>query len=408
MTELAPEMKSLLRKAIQIPSVSGEEGAFVRFVQMWGREEGFETDLWETADDDVLGHPHGSARHLSLTGRPILVLRSRGSGEGRSILFNAHSDVVAVPEAALWSVGAWSGEEMDGRIYGRGACDVKGALISALWAMTVVRRNFGSMGGDVMLELVPGEEDCVGLGTLTSILRGYSADAAVVLEPTECLPRCASRGGLRFEVTCLGRAVHGTVKWLGQDAIVTMRAVLGTLDVLEHRWNQASADALFASYSLARPITVDSVQGGGPQGMLCDRCTCCGYLELLPGDSLKEWKDRLERELREELALAGQSPDAILVRFTEEYHGHRADTNGELCRLAQRLAGIDVWAAFNSGCEAGVRANLHRTPTLVWGPGSLEQAHAIDEFVRFDQVQRVAGIFVELTREWCGFEKGKA
>jgi len=142
--------------------------------------------------------------------------------------------------------------------------------------------------------------------------------------------------------------------------------------------------------------------------MLCGRCACGGYLELLPGDSLKEWKERLERELQEELARAGERLDAISIRFTEEYQGHRADTNGSLYRLAQRVAGIDRWAGFNSGCEAGVRANLHGTPTLVWGPGSLEQAHAVDEFVRFDQVQRVAEMFVELIREWSGPVKGKA
>jgi len=398
-------MKSLLRKAIGVQSVSGGEGAFVRLIEMWGREEGFETDLWETADDAVLGNPHASARHISLKGRPTLIVRSRGSGGGRTILFSAHSDVVAVPEPSRWSVGAWSGEEIDGRIYGRGACDVKGGLISALWAMTVIRRCLGALAGDVMLELVPGEEDCVGLGTLTSILRGYTADAAIVLEPTECLPRCASRAGLRFEVMCRGRAVHGTLKWLGQDAIVTLRAVLGALDSLERRWNQRSADALFALYPLARPITVDNVQGGTSQGMLCDRCACSGYLELLPGDSIEAWKGRLETELRDELALAGDRPDAISVRFLEEYQGHRAQTDGPLCRLAERVAGIDSWAGFNSGCEAGVRANLHKTPTLVWGPGSLEQAHAVDEFVRFDEVQRVASMFVDLICEWSGSGK---
>ena len=65
--------------------------------------------------------------------------------------------------------------------------------------------------------MVPGEEDCVTLGTLTSVVRGHTADAAIVLEPTEGQPRNASRPGLRFEVTCRGRAVHGTVKWLGRE-----------------------------------------------------------------------------------------------------------------------------------------------------------------------------------------------
>ncbi len=87
------------------------------------------------------------------------------------------------------------------------------------------------------IELVPGEEDCVTLGTLTSVARGHTADACVVLEPTEGLPRNASRPGLRFEIACRGVAVHGTVKWLGRDAIALATAVLGVLPQLEAEWN---------------------------------------------------------------------------------------------------------------------------------------------------------------------------
>jgi acetylornithine deacetylase len=139
--------------------------------------------------------------------------------------------------------------------------------------------------------------------------------------------------------------------------------------------------------------------------MICDRCICAGYLELLPGDDLAIWKNRFERELRDELSSFGQDLSDIHIAFSEEYHGHRTDPEDALCRLAREVSSASV-SAFNSGCEAGLRANMQNTPTLVWGPGSLRQAHAVDEFVQWDDVRRCAGMFASLALGWCGKRRG--
>jgi acetylornithine deacetylase len=285
-------------------------------------------------------------------------------------------------------------------MYGRGACDTLGPLVSALWAMLALKRS-GTRHATMLLEIVPGEEDCVGLGTLTSIARGYRADAAVVLEPTAGVPRCASRGGCRFEITASGRAVHGTVKWLGVDAIGLVRQVLAALEAMEQRWNDRS-DALFDLYPLARPITPDRLDAGRWQGMVADEALCAGYLELLPGDDLAAMQTRFERELLADLSARGVDPARVRVMFSEVYAGHRTDPGAPLC-LGARAAfeassrPFPGWAAFNSGCEAGIRSGLHGTPTLVWGPGDLAHAHAVDERVDLAEVQAVAGMFAHLT-----------
>jgi acetylornithine deacetylase len=408
LTAAEPAMRQLLRRCIQFPSISGQEKEFTDFLADWATEAGFEIDLWQT-DETMLGKFDASRqKHIPLAGRPTLVIKKRGAQGGRSLLFNAHSDVVAAPHPEKWTFGPWLGTEHDGRIYGRGACDVKGPLVSALWAMSALP------AGNVMLELVPGEEDCVTLGTATSIARGYTADACIVLEPTESMPRNASRGGCRFEVACMGKSVHGTVKWLGEDAIKLAREVLTVLPILEQRWNDRSADSLFSAYPIARPITVDAVHGGDWQGMICDHCKIGGYLELLPGDGddAEIWKNRLIMELRQELANRGQGKRSVEITFPEQYSGHIISSAHPLCLTAQaaveestqflqntelRWAG---WSGFNSGCEAGLRAGLLGTPTLVWGPGSLAQAHAVNEFVEFSQVRAVAQMFARFAANW--------
>jgi acetylornithine deacetylase len=404
----AEAMVDLLVRTVQFESTSGSEGPLVRFLAKRAREMGFSVDLWEgdEAAAKALGVPVG--RHLPLAGRLTLVIALCGRGGGRSLLFNAHSDVVAA--GGGWTVPPWEGRISSGRLYGRGACDTKGPLISALWAMVALQQSGVPLAGDVLLEVVPGEEDCVGLGSLTSVARGHRADAAVVLEPTQNLPRLASRPGCRFELVVAGRAVHGSFKWLGVDAIGLMRRVLGALDAVEKAW-PAGECAAMAPYPIARPVTVDSIHGDGWQGMICDRCTAAGYLELLPGDDLRASEHAFEELLRAELSERGVPQDAVALRFTERYLGHLLDEGHELCLAAletvkneqRSSAGTEWlgWAGFNSGCEAGVRSKVHGTPTLVWGPGDLGLAHAPDEYVSLEDVRQGAAQFASLALSWC-------
>ena len=399
-------MLDFFRSALSFPSVSGQEGDFVRFVAEWGRRQGFQVDLWQASEASLGAERLRFPRHLPLDGRPTLVLALPGDPELPSLLFNAHSDVVPAASDG-WNFDPWGGTLADGKVYGRGACDAKGPLVSALWAMSRWAGR-SRRRGTVMLELVPGEEDCVGLGTLTSLVRDWHADAVVVLEPTEQLPRCASRGGCRFEIEIIGRAIHGTVKWLGRDAIEGACAAAAILGDLEADLQKDGGDELFAGYPVARPITIDSIHGGHWQGMVCDRCTCAGYFELLPGDDLDFWQRKFAGEVTLRLESRGVQPEHVQIRFGEEYQGHRLDPNDALCRcaaealIACRGPGQFTWTGFNSGCEAGLRANRTQTPTLVWGPGSLVHAHAVDEYVAWADVRRVADAFTQLIDQWGG------
>ncbi|MCL5770424.1 MAG: M20/M25/M40 family metallo-hydrolase [Planctomycetes bacterium] len=406
---LQPQAESLLAEIVRIPSISGREKAVVRRLAQWARACGFSVDVFETDEKSLAGFPEAAAGHLPLKGRPTLVIRHPGRERGRSLLFNAHSDVVAAPEPERWRHGPWSGFMARGRLYGRGACDSKGPLVSALLAMQALREiaaGADAPRGDILLELVPGEEDCVGLGTLTSLMRGYRADAVVILEPTEGQPRCASRSGLRFRITVAGRAVHGTLKWLGRDAIADLRRVLAALERMERKFNRKKSNQLFADYPILRPITVDQIQGGSWPGMVCDQALCTGYFELPPDEDISVWKRRFQRELEQRMGKAFAAGD-MKTDFIEEYSGHATAPEHPLCRLAERILQINErklawkgWKAFNSGCEAGLRWRRQGVPTLVWGPGSLEQAHAVDEFVDLAAVRDTAVHLALLAYYW--------
>ena len=409
----------LLQDLIAFKSVSGGEAPLVHYLQRWAEEQGLIADCFETSEAALPDMPCTRAKHLPLADRPTLVLRIAGCGNGRSILFNAHSDVVDAPEFQQWRHDPWTAVRQGDRLYGRGACDTKGPLVSALLALVELKRQFPQgLPGDVLLEIVPGEEDCVGLGTLTSVARGYKADAAVILEPTEGRPRCSSRAGLRFQLMFTGRAVHGTVKWLGHDALADARLALAALDDMQAAFQAPDSGECagpltgqFAAYPFLRPITVDRIQGGTWQGMVIEQVSCAGYFELLPDDDISRWKKRFTDELQSRLQAASAGKARCGINFTEEYTGHHTRPDHPLCVTAwqavsalSKKSGEDLakegWCAFNSGCEAGLRWGLTGTPTLVWGPGSLAQAHGADEYVDISDVRKAAREMAELAIRW--------
>jgi acetylornithine deacetylase len=389
----------LLIQSVRIKSVSGSEKEFVLFIKEWADNNGFETDLFDidpSMKEKVFLWP---PKHLPLENRPVLVISLRGKGGGEKIIFNAHSDTVSEGDSSSWNASPFSGEYKDGFVSGRGSCDTKGPLVSALWAFLLLKKKYPEgLPGDLYLEIVPGEEDCVGIGTYGSVNRGYRADAAIVLEPTESIPRCASRGGLRFAVEAKGRAIHGTVRWLGKDAILSMRKVLSAIDEVQDEWNDRNADPLFATYPIARPIAVDKISGGKWQGMVCDSCRCEGYLETLPSDDLDIMRQKFITDISAKLP--GEDLEFI---FTENYLGHYTSPESDLCKAAEfaventpqdEFSGWDSWSAFNSGCESGIRTRLFGTPTIIWGPGSVEHAHSPNERVKFDDIRYCAEVFV--------------
>ncbi len=158
------QARQLLQKLISFQSVSGREAPLVHYLDQWALDQGFETDCFETDEAALPAHPCTRAKHIPLAGRPSLVIRLGGNGTGRSLLFNAHSDVVDAPKPETWRHGPWAGELENSRLFGRGACDTKGPLVSALLAMCELKSAYpGGLPGDVLLEIIPGEEDCVGL-----------------------------------------------------------------------------------------------------------------------------------------------------------------------------------------------------------------------------------------------------
>ena len=153
-------------------------------------------------------------------------------GAGRDLLLNGHIDVAPVGDEAAWTAPPWEPVLRDGRVYGRGAVDMKGGLCCALFAAKAIRDAGLRLRGRLSVASVAGEEDG-GTGTLAAILRGHTAHGAVVVEPTRLRVVPAQAGSLMFRLTVHGLSAHGCVREEGVSAVESFVPLLAALRRLE-------------------------------------------------------------------------------------------------------------------------------------------------------------------------------
>jgi len=211
--EIIDLLRALLAFETITPSTASvEHDEFIRhqaFVQEILGKLGFqEIDVWE-ADAGALDATPGSGvdKSRDLRRMPILVGRLAGVGGGRSLILNGHYDVVPLGLREAWTHDPFAGEIVDGKIYGRGTNDMKGGIAAMLKALEFIGRAGLRLEGDILAQIVP-DEEATCMGTLAACQRGYSADAAIIPEPTNMRVGTAVRGSMGGRVTVYGRAGH--------------------------------------------------------------------------------------------------------------------------------------------------------------------------------------------------------
>ena len=147
------------------------------------------------------------------------------TAEARSLILNGHVDVVPVGNQELWDDSPWSGKIREGKLYGRGSCDMKSGMSAGMFAVKALQSVGFSPQKDVLIESVIGEESG-GVGTLTSIVKGYKADAAIIMEPTRLRICPVQAGALTFRIKVPGQSIHASMKKSGVSAIEKFYQIL--------------------------------------------------------------------------------------------------------------------------------------------------------------------------------------
>lgn len=405
----AGEIVAFLQALVREASLPGQEsGAQSLMAERLGAM-GLIVDAWDHAAD-VTGHPAAAElppiSHLS--GRTNLVGRLPGAGGGPSLLLNGHVDVVPAEPLAAWTTDPWGGEVRDGRLYGRGACDMKGGVVAMTMALDCILSAGFRPRGDVLIASVI-DEEIGGHGTLGMLLRGYRADAAVVTEPTELEIHTAQRGSLLFRIRVVGLSAHAGYKGEGVSAVEKAMYIYQVCMQAEAERRAGVRHPHFARYENPTPISIGVFHGGAWMATVPDAAEMEGVIGILPGEdpaAVRRWfEEYLAASSAKDPWLAEHPPLVEWLRTslpaeTPADHQAVAALHGAVKRA---LGEEPVLSAFPAGCDMRLLTGVGSIPTMIFGPGSLRRAHTHDEFVPIEEVMAATRALAGLILDWCGF-----
>jgi acetylornithine deacetylase/succinyl-diaminopimelate desuccinylase family protein len=322
-------------------------------------------------------------------GRPSVVA-TIGPEDGPSLAWNGHLDTVPTGSLDTWSVDPFAGAVVDGRLIGRGACDMKGAIAAALAAGAAIRRAGIELGGALTFHLAADEELAGVHGTKVLLDRGLlSQQAAIVGEPTDLALGLAERGGAWITATAYGAAAHGSQPGRGVNAITSMaRFLLRLPEVIPA-----------TEHPLCGRATVNAalIEGGSAPNVVPDRCAVDIDRRILPGeddpDAVLAPFHQLAAELRRE------HPEVdVRSEIREWTDAAEAPADSEIADILRAAVTAErgsppADAGFTGITDARYYINDAAIPAVIFGPGSLSVAHTADEWVDVPDLVQAARIY---------------
>ena len=353
----------------------------------------------------------------------------KGAGGGRSLLINGHVDTVAPFKSDSWSTGSpWNAEVRDGRLYGLGSTDMKSGLVSAALATAALASAGIRLKGELQIHAVVGEETMShAFGTSAVLEAGFTAEGGIVVEPTsQPLPLTVSpvgAGNFNLHIEVEGLATHGGNRGssiraggagmaAGVNAVEKAILIVQALQQLEQEWGTTKVHAAFPpGFFTLCPAVLHGDAGVPSVGYLADRATI-GYLVWYPpGDTAAQIRGEIEAQVRRAAEMdpwLRQHPPVL--RWDSNWPVSDTDPAHPLVRslvteraavLGPLPAGLPDTSGFNACCDAAF-IEEKGIPSVIFGPGDLRCAHAMNEFVNLSEVADAARILARAAARWCG------
>lgn len=402
------EIIEFLGKLVSFPSVTGDELEIQNFISGKLREMGLDIDMWEPDHDALRSHPAYVAVERGYANRPNVVGLCRGAGNGRSLLFNGHVDVIPPGPLDAWSYGPFSAEIHGDRLYGRGASDMKSGLAAMTMALDSLIRLDIRLKGDVILEYTM-DEELSGNGTLACVMKGYSADAGICCETSSLHVQPACIGRIWFEISVHGKPAGIQRRWEGVNAIEKGYDVVKAVSNLEAIRVSQLRHPLYPDNMSSLPCMVGMFESGSFPSAFPDVCILKGSIATLPGEETdvvkKSFIDHIRAFSNTDPWLTDHPPE---VKFVG-YCGDSAEIPPEhpivktLSAEFKTVVRTDPHITGRQGAaDTRYLIKYGHTPTVIFGPGLTEQMHSTNEWVNIDDVITATKILALTIMEWCG------
>jgi acetylornithine deacetylase len=377
---------------VAVQSVTGDERAALERLGELAEALGLSASLVEHDLAALRAHPEYPGEEAARESLWSLTVGVPGRGAGR-LAVCGHVDVV--PSGSVpWRLP--QGSEDDGWLYGRGAVDMKGAVVAALHALAAVSAS-GGAEAEVVLVAVASEEDG-GLGAFAALERDCAFDACLIPEPTGFDVVCAHAGALTFEGVVPGVAAHAAHRLEGVSAIDRYVPVHLALAAHERVLNADVGHPLMRALELPYPLVVGRIDAGEWSSSVPDRLRFEGRAPVRVGEEVAAARAGVEQ------VVAAACPEARLTWRGGQFASGETDPSHPFAALVRRVVSAEVGREVATrGVPWGADMRLWTArgiPTVMAGTPGIETAHAVDERVRVDDLVTLARVIEQVAREF--------
>jgi acetylornithine deacetylase len=397
-----------LQEIVAIPSVTGDEGRIQTFLSDYLKKLDLEVDVWESDWEALKKHPGYIPVDRGYEGRPNIVATWKGTGGGRAVLLNGHTDVIPVGKGEGWSDNPWSATVKDGRLYGRGSCDMKSGVASHILAVEFLKNAGFRLKGDVLINIVI-DEEISGHGTLDTVIRGYKADAGISGETSGLAVQPACIGRIWFEIEIQGKPAGIQRRYQGVSGIELGYKITKAVEALEAKRVATVKHPLYPRPIDALPCMIGAFHSGNFPSSFPATCLLKGSMATVPGEDHEGVKrslvEHIARAAAEDPWLKDHPPKVRFVGYdaqaseiavkhpiVETVSKNYTEVTGRQAEISGRQGAADTRFL-----------NLYgSTPTVIFGPGSTAVMHSDDEYVSIDDYIAAIKVMALSIYDWCG------
>lgn len=411
------DIREFVEEFLRFDTTDGDEAP----AQRWFRDRldamGFDTYEWTADAERLADHPSfpDDPAEIPVADRPSVggVLEFGDAEAGPTLVLNGHVDVVPAARES-WSSDpfepTWTDANGETILTARGAADMKTGLATCVFAAKHLHDAASDLDGRLVVESVVGEEEG-GIGAAAAALSNpypFERDAAIIAEPTELRPIVASEGSVMKRLRLTGRSAHAASRWQGVDVLPKFEKIRRAFVDLEAERGETVTHPLYEEFPVAWPVVFGRVDAGDWASSVPAELTAELRIGVAPGETVAEveaqFADRLAEIVADDEWLTEHPPK--FERFSVQFEPSETDGDEPVVGAVQRaMTAHDLPDAEPRGATYGADARHYidaGIPAVMFGPGTVEQAHFPDEHIEWAEVLVAGGVLADAAREFLG------